>query len=227
MSKLLRRLDEVRLWPYRAFVRRRMERTVLEHMGSHCFVVLPQVFNPSVFRSSRCLAECVAGYRAASGAQRRLTALDMGTGSGVQAVVLADCGFDVTAVDINPRAVLCARINAALNGVEEIDVLQGDLFDPVGGRTFDLVVFNPPFFMGEATSDFERAWRSNDVVERFARALPGALTAGGKALIVWSSYADDDALLGRLRRASLEARPVRSRRVGAETFTVYEARCSE
>jgi release factor glutamine methyltransferase len=71
--------------------------------------------------------------------------LDMGTGSGVSAILAAKVSSDVVAVDINPRAVECAIANAERNGVRErITFLQSDVFDAVDGQ-FDLIVFDPPF----------------------------------------------------------------------------------
>ena len=62
----------------------------------------------------------------------------MGTGSGVGAVFAAQWARRVVAVDINPAAVRCARINALLNHVEDrVDVVEGDLFEPIGGQRFD------------------------------------------------------------------------------------------
>ena len=71
--------------------------------------------------------------------------LDMGTGSGVNAVLAATRGADVVAVDTNPRALDAARGNAARNGAaDRIDVRYSDVFSEVEG-TFDLIVFDPPF----------------------------------------------------------------------------------
>jgi methylase of polypeptide subunit release factors len=76
--------------------------------------------------------------------------LDLCTGSGVQALRLADsaeaCGAkQIVAVDINPRAAAVARLNAQLNGATNVDVRVGDLYAPVGGAQFDLIIANPPF----------------------------------------------------------------------------------
>ena len=76
--------------------------------------------------------------------------LDLGTGSGVGAVFAAQWAGQVVAVDVNPAAVRCARINVLLHGVEDrVDVLQGDLFEPVAGERFDVILFNPPYFPGQ------------------------------------------------------------------------------
>jgi HemK-related putative methylase len=201
-----------------------MEQIVLEHIGKRSFVVLPGVFNPNVFRSARCLAEYLESVSSFTKPDSEATALDVGTGSGIQAVVLASLGYDVTAIDINPRAVRCATINAVLNRMENrIRVLESDLFAEIDGRRFDLVVCNPPFFKGEAKTDFEMAWRSTDLVDRFAAGLTQVLKPGGKALVAWSSYAGESQLLEPLLRANLHANAVKRQRVGAETLIVYEA----
>jgi Methyltransferase small domain len=70
--------------------------------------------------------------------------LDLGTGCGVQALLAAGHAGRVVASDLNPRAVEIAAFNAALNDVE-VECLEGDLFEPVRGQRFDLVVSNPPF----------------------------------------------------------------------------------
>lgn len=71
--------------------------------------------------------------------------LDMGTGSGIQGVMAASRGATVTAIDVNPHAVRCARANAKRNGLAaRFTAIAGKLFGPVAGR-FDLIIFDPPF----------------------------------------------------------------------------------
>jgi release factor glutamine methyltransferase len=73
------------------------------------------------------------------------TVLDMGTGSGIQAILAASKGAIVTAVDVNPIAVRCARSNVRRNKLSaRVSVMEGDLFDRIEGR-FDLIIFDPPF----------------------------------------------------------------------------------
>jgi SAM-dependent methyltransferase len=71
--------------------------------------------------------------------------LDLGTGSGIQALYLAAHSQQVIATDREARAVAFARFNLALNGIEGVDCRVGDRFAPVAGDHFDLVVSNPPF----------------------------------------------------------------------------------
>ncbi|WP_149564074.1 DUF7059 domain-containing protein [Streptomyces cacaoi] len=72
--------------------------------------------------------------------------LDLGTGSGIQALHAATHASHVTATDVNPRALRFARLTLALSGVPEPELREGSLFDPVAGsEPYDLIVSNPPF----------------------------------------------------------------------------------
>lgn len=187
-SPLVRKLWRFLLrWRFRLFQRHRHNQLVLEEVAGKPILVLPQVFNPKLFRTGEFLAQSLNSDLIPSGS----AVLDMGTGSGVGAVFAAQWAVRVVAVDVNPAAVRCARINSLLNEVEaRIEVRQGDLFEPVQGETFDVVLFNPPFFRGVPRSDLERAFWSNDVMERFAAGLKDHLTPAGHALVVLSSDGD-------------------------------------
>ena len=83
--------------------------------------------------------------------------LDLGTGSGILAVTAALKARRVLAVDLNPYAVRCAKMNAKLNGVNNVDFLQSDLFSAFSsGVKFDLVLFNAPYLPSEAGE--EESW---------------------------------------------------------------------
>ncbi len=73
--------------------------------------------------------------------------LDMGTGTGVQAIQAAKDGArSVVALDINPKAVECAKENIILNKVEDtVLVLESNLFTALTGKEkFDVVIANLP-----------------------------------------------------------------------------------
>ncbi|MFF8831749.1 methyltransferase [Streptomyces sp. NPDC015131] len=73
------------------------------------------------------------------------SALDLGTGSGIQALHAAQHATRVTATDLNPRALEFARLTLALSGAPAADLRAGSLFEPVASETYDLIVSNPPF----------------------------------------------------------------------------------
>ncbi|SDK67365.1 Methyltransferase small domain-containing protein [Glycomyces sambucus] len=105
------------------------------------------------------------------------SALDLGTGCGVQALALAAHAERVTATDLSERALAFAALNAVVNGAD-LELLQGDLLAPVAGRTFDLVVANPPFVIGTPGS----GWTYRDG-GRDADGIAAELAAASTALL--------------------------------------------
>jgi predicted RNA methylase len=79
--------------------------------------------------------------------------LDLGTGNGVLALMAARHCPHVKGSDLNTRALKFAEFNAWLNGVENVEFLAGDTYEPVGQNKFDLIVSNPPFFISPVHRD--------------------------------------------------------------------------
>jgi len=116
-------------------------------------------------------------------------ALDLGTGSGIQALTAAAHATWVVATDINPRAIGFVEFNKVLNGLGNIDARQGSMFEPVEGSRFGLIVANPPYVISP-DSDFvyRDSGRSGDSFsEELVRRLPDFLVEGGYAslLVEW------------------------------------------
>jgi HemK-related putative methylase len=200
---------------------RRYGRLVIETINDVPLIVLPEVFNPVLFRSGAFMAQALAD--APFSAEARV--LDMGTGSGVGAIFAARRGAQVTAVDINPDAVRCARINALLNDLsDKIVVLEGDLFAPVTGQRFDMILFNPPFYRGLPANKLDFAWRSQDIFERFTADLVSFLRPNGRAWIILSSDGDGHQLLGLLEKAGFTVRPVARKNLINEILTIHEVK---
>jgi methylase of polypeptide subunit release factors len=124
-------------------------------------------------------------------------ALDVGTGNGIQAILLAEHAERVVATDVNERALSYAAFNAALNGAGNIELRRGSFFEPVEGEQFDLVVANPPYVVSPETAyQFRDSGMHGDAVsEHVVRATPAALAPGAFAsvLIAWALDPDDPA----------------------------------
>ena len=109
------------------------------------------------------------------------TALDVGSGNGIQAFLASAHSQQVWGVDRCGRSIEFARFNAGLNGIANCEFIEGDAFEPVRDRTFDLVVSNPPFAV---TPSFRYMYRDSGVeLDGFCRNLvrqaPELLNEGG------------------------------------------------
>ena len=202
---------------FRLFEAHRHRHLALEHVDGLNLVSLPETMNPALFRAGRVLADVVAAHT-----RPGMRVLDMGAGTGIVGLRAAAAGASVVAVDINPAAARCARINALLNQLEErMTVLDGDLFEPIGDARFDIIAFNPPFYRGAPRDAWELAWRSPDVAERFAAGLSEYLSADGLACVVLSTSGDADAFLRAFRAARLSICAMKDVDLGYERLTVY------
>ncbi len=134
------------------------------------------------------------------------TALDLGTGSGIQTLHATRHATRVTATDVNPRALRCAALTLALSGVPEADLREGPLYGPVGDETYDLIVSNPPFVMSpQAAAGRRLTYRDggmggDDLCRTLVQGAGERLNEGGYAqfLANWQHVADE-AWTDRLR----------------------------
>jgi release factor glutamine methyltransferase len=136
-----------------------------------------------------------------------LRVLDLCTGSGALALVAAQAGARVTAVDRSPDAVAAARANAERAGLE-VEVLHGHLFEPVTGRRFDLVTANPPYLPAER--DECHRWDAGSdgrtVLDEICARASNYLDSGGSLVLVHSSLNDEAVTLAAMERHGLEPR---------------------
>jgi methylase of polypeptide subunit release factors len=143
---------------------------------------------PGVHRPSVALAHLTVR----GGGER---ALDLCTGNGIQAILLAAHAESVVATDVNQRALAYAAFSAALNGVGNVEVREGSFFEPVAGERFDLVVANPPYVVSPEDAYLFRdgGMRGDAVSELAVRGAPAVLAPGGFAsvLIAWALDPDD------------------------------------
>ncbi|MEV6266443.1 methyltransferase [Kribbella sp. NPDC051936] len=123
-------------------------------------------------------------------------ALDIGTGCGIQSLHLADRVNQLTATDVNPRALRLAKATAALNHID-LDIRDGSLYEPVRGERFDLIVSNPPYVISPPGGDLtyrETGFTGDAVVEQLVRQAPDHLTDGGwcQLLANWTCVRGQD-----------------------------------
>jgi release factor glutamine methyltransferase len=132
---------------YRALLLHRAQRQPLQYLlGEQWFYGLPYFVDERVLiprQETESLCELGIGFLAALPSPR---ALDLCTGSGAIAVTLKhNCPHaQVWAADLSPDALAVARRNAARHGAA-VTFYEGDLFAPLAGMTFDLILSNPPY----------------------------------------------------------------------------------
>ena len=144
---------------------------------------------------SRHLARCTSRrpFRAA---------LDLCTGSGIHALLASAHAGRMLAVDINPRAAACTRLNALASGIGNVEVAVGDLYETVVEEKFDLITANPPFVPSPLDSLRFRdgGGSGEDVLKRIVAGLPGHLAPGGMAQIITElGERENEPLVDRLR----------------------------
>ena len=175
-------------------------------------ITVPGVFRP---RSDSRMLAAIAARRV----RPETTVLDPFTGSGIAALAAARAGARaVSAVDVSRRAVACAWLNARLNGLR-LRVLRGDMFAPVRGERFDLIVANPPYLPAEDDSEprgAARAWEGGRdgraLLDRLCDEAGDHLTPGGELVFVQSSVCGLEATLERLERSGLRGEVLVSER---------------
>ena len=146
------------------------------------------------------------------------TALDLGTGCGVQTLHLATHAETITATDVNARALELAALTLTLNGVEA-ELLNGSLYEPVRDRRFDLITTNPPYVMspprtGEARLAYrETGYVGDELMEHLVRNAADHLNPDGTCQILgnWAHRAGqswEERLAGWVAGSGLDAHVV-------------------
>lgn len=127
-------------------------------------------------------------------------ALDLGTGCGIVALYLRRAGVaQVVATDISERALTFAAANAVLNRLSDgVTFVQGDLFAPVAGRSFDLIASNPPFVITPRSTDVsaeryeyrDGGLVGDELARRVVTEAAGYLSPGGTLVCLanWESH---------------------------------------
>lgn len=144
-------------------------------------------------------------------------ALDMGTGSGIQALTLVKNGADVEATDINSKALSEAEKRAEEQNFN-IKFIESDLFENISGK-YDLVVFNPPYLQGGNEFEDGVTWRGGkkgtETIERFLNHVDDYLNPSGEVLIVLSDLVDNSPIL-----ENFEVETVREKKLWFETLRI-------
>lgn len=155
------------------------------------------------------------------------TVLDLCTGTGIVAVKAAMAGAEkVIAVDLNPEAVKNAKYNADKLGLNQVEVLDGSLFEPVGDETFDVIAINPPYTGKKPANKIEICFwdEDNNTTRQFFREYREHLNPGGRAYLAWADFSSVEFIEGLARENKVLLKLVESQKSssGLATFLVYQ-----
>jgi release factor glutamine methyltransferase len=173
--------------------------------AEYVFTIFEDVYEPA--EDSFLFAENLVAHDSDS-------VIDVGTGCGILGVVAAARANRVLAVDINLKAVGCAKENAKLNRVDhKMLFMVGDLFASIRVRKqFDLILFNAPYLPSEefeGDSWLVRAWAGGSsgrrLIDRFIQAAPKYLRPDGRILLMQSTLSDVEETLHSFEETSLRA----------------------
>lgn len=158
--------------------------------------------------------------------------LDVGTGTGVLAIAAALAGAErVIATDINPSSRMAVEVNSSRYSVV-VEFRIGDLFEPVQGETFDVVLFNPPYLPEEPyPNDYASlAWagglpRGRRLIDRFLAGLREHMNPNGLALLLQTENNGLEETFARASAARLWALPWQSTKVAFDRLWVLKITC--
>lgn len=131
--------------------------------------------------------------------------LEIGTGSGIVAMYASRLTDRITVTDINFDACELARKNFEENGIENIEILFGNLFEVVENRKFDVILFNTPYLPteeGEVIEDtinyaFDGGLNGRKIIDMFLNEVGNHLNEGGIVQMIQSSLSGNEETLNR------------------------------
>ncbi len=156
--------------------------------------------------------------------------LEIGTGTGIIAVIASKQAKNVVAVDINKYAIECTQKNSKINH-SSIDIRLGDLFDTVENEKFDLILFNTPYLptnKDEIVDDeLEAAWNGGIdgriIINRFIKDLTAHLNPGGRVQMVQSSLSNVEQSMRIFKDMGFEVSVTAAQRLFFEEIVVLTA----
>lgn len=202
-----------------------MEQIIRQKLAGFTFTVRPTVINPADFSSSKVFISYINTLDL-----KEKNILDMGSGSGVVSIITASKGAHCVAADINPVAVRCIAENALQNNfAKHVIAVESDLFESLRNiypERYDIIFFNPPYYRGNPSNNFERAFKGGnnlEVIDRFLNDAKKFLTPSGRLCMLVSSDMDLDDFYNRVSNAGYNYKILQTNKKFFETFYIIEA----
>ncbi len=157
--------------------------------------------------------------------------LEIGTGSGIVAMYASRLTDRITVTDINFDACRLAEENFRANGIEGIEILFGNLFEPVENRKFDVILFNTPYLPTEEDEvldntinyAFDGGLNGRKVIDLFLNEVGNHLNDGGIVQLIQSSLSGNEETLEKLDSLGFIAEIAASEHFFFEDVTLINA----
>jgi release factor glutamine methyltransferase len=153
--------------------------------------------------------------------------LDMGTGSGIQAIAAAKNKKvrSIIAVDINKEAVIIALHDAMKRGIP-LSVQQSNLFDNIDEK-FDTIIFNPPYLPTQKPKDLalDGGKKGYELIQKFLKQAKKHLEENGTILLLFSSLTDKSKVDEILTKNKYKFKEVDKLKLDFEELYIYKIKC--
>jgi HemK-related putative methylase len=163
--------------------------------------------------------------------EKDFSVLDIGTGSGIQAIAAAKIVKDVVACDINPEAISSAKEEAKNQKIQNIKFIQSDLFSKVPKTKFDLILFNPPYLPEDELKEMDIALvsgkKGTETTLKFLEQAGDFLLDKGTILIIGSSLAKQSFIDDAIKKNLLESETLETQHIFFEDMFVLKLVKSE
>lgn len=185
--------------------------------------VFKGIFHPKFFFSSRYFYEFLDTKTLAG-----KSFLEIGCGSGILSLLALRKGAQVTALDIDPKAVENTRLNFHRNfsnGQAGFRVLQSDVFAALGKEVFDMIVINPPYYFRKVEVNAELAWycgENGEYFEKLFSELSSHMHSSAQAYMILAENAEIGRIKTMAATHSIEFVLIDQRRIRFEVSYIFQ-----
>lgn len=180
------KIEKIKKWHKQTFAQLKFVKNKRARVLGKEFTIFPGVFPPT-FLDSKILTENILKE-----VKKDDRVLDIGTGSGIQAIFAASKSNEVIATDISSKALKCAEFNIKKYKFHrKISLIKSNLFSKISGK-FDLIIFNPPFRWLKPRNLDEKSETDENYLglQKFFRMAKKFMSKNGRMLMVFSDSGD-------------------------------------
>ncbi len=188
-----------------------------------------EVYAPA--EDSFLLQDCVINFcrnRAEIEGRKISNILDIGTGTGIQAISASSFAQRVIAADVNEEALKVAGENIREKGIKNIKLIKSDLFKNIPRQKFELILFNPPYLPAEKRQKLQKSLavdggkKGSEIIWRFLKSAKAHLADDGAVLLLFSTLTGDVERI--LERCGYKFKKIAEEKLFMEKLLVYELR---